>query len=291
MRFILIIACHRYRNEKLALRGYVPPERSPKEIPISKQAVLYYTIFMKELIYEAGTLIVVVLFFDFLERTHPGFAVDRKRDLNLNILALCVTAFAGEIWKPLILSACDALRLDVLLSVASLSALPGAVKVLLGLMAADFCLYWVHWAMHRPFLWRTHAFHHSIPEIWWLAGARTSITHLFLFAVPQLLLGYYLLRFTSAEAGAAFSAGVMVNVWIHANIWVDLGRLEWLLITPNFHRIHHGAKGFSRKNLGFILTIWDRMFGTYIDPRVTGKDFPLFAVPPKDNLFRMILGL
>lgn len=245
---------------------------------------------MREQIYEIVTLIVIVLFIDFLERTRPGFAVNRKRDLTLNICALFVTAFAGEIWKPLILNAGDALRMDELLSITSLSTLPGAIKILLGLIAADFCLYWVHWAMHRPPLWSTHAFHHSIPELWWLSGARTSVTHLFLFAVPQLLLGYYILRFTSTEAGIAFSIGVVVNVWIHANIWVDLGHLEWILITPNFHRVHHGSKGFTRKNLGFILTIWDRMFGTYADPRVTGKDFPLFAVPLKDKLFRLIWG-
>lgn len=246
---------------------------------------------MKEQIYETVTLIVIILFVDFLERTRPGFAVNRKRDLKLNILALGVTAFAGEIWKPLILNSCDALRLDKLLSVTGLSTFPGATKIILGLIAADFCLYWVHWAMHRPPLWRTHAFHHSIPELWWLSGARTSLMHLFLFAVPQLLLGYYILRLTSAEAGIAFSIGVVVNVWIHANIWVNLGHLEWILITPNFHRVHHGTKGFTRKNLGFILTIWDRMFGTYADPRVTGKDFSLFAVSSKNKLLRMVLGL
>ncbi len=246
---------------------------------------------MKEQTYETITLILVVLFFDFLERTRPGFAVNRKRNLTLNTIALLITVAAGEIWKPVILSAFHDLRLDKLLSITSLIALPGIVKIIVGLIAADFCLYWVHWAMHQPRLWRTHAFHHSIPELWWLSGARTSVTHLFLFAVPQLLLSYYILRFSPAEAGVAFSIGVAVNIWIHTNIWVDLGHLEWILITPNFHRVHHGSKGFTRKNLGFIITIWDRMFGTYADPRIIGKDFSLFAVQPKDKLLRMILGL
>jgi sterol desaturase/sphingolipid hydroxylase (fatty acid hydroxylase superfamily) len=246
---------------------------------------------MKEQIYETITLIVIVLFFDFLERTRPGFAINRKRDLNLNILALLVTASAGEIWKPIILHTFDALRLGKVLSITSLITLPSVAKIILGLIAADFCLYWVHRAMHRPRLWRTHAFHHSIPELWWLSGARTSITHLFLFAVPQLLLGYYILRLSPAEAGVAFSLGVIVNIWIHTNIWVNLGHLESILITPNFHRVHHGSKGLTSKNLGFILTIWDRMLGTYANPRVTGKDFSLFTVQPRGKLLRMILGL
>lgn len=99
--------------------------------------------------------------------------------------------------------------------------------------------------------------------------------HLLLFAVPQVFIGYYLLELAPLEAGIAFSAGVVVNIWIHANIWVDLGPLEWIFITPNYHRIHHGAKDFSSKNLGFILTIWDRIFGTYVDPKLVGKDFAL----------------
>ena len=247
---------------------------------------------MKEQTYEAITLVVIILFFDFLERSRPGFEVNRKRDLGLNIFALFVTAFAGEIWKPFILGAFHAFTLDKLLSGVNPGAFPGTMKIILGLIAADFCLCWVHWAIHNgPILWRTHAFHHSIPELWWLSGARTSTTHLFLFAIPQLLLGYYILRVTPAEAGVAFSIGVVVNVWIHTNIWVNLGQLEWVLITPNFHRIHHGAKGFTKKNLGFILTIWDRMFGTYADPRLVGKDFALLAVPTKNKLLRMIVGL
>jgi sterol desaturase/sphingolipid hydroxylase (fatty acid hydroxylase superfamily) len=99
------------------------------------------------------------------------------------------------------------------------------------------------------------------------------------------------LHLSVAEAGAAFSFGVVVNIWIHANIWVDLGPLEKVLITPNYHRIHHGAKGLTNKNLGFVLTVWDRMFGTYVAPDATGKDFALFAVPTGKRLVRMLIGL
>jgi sterol desaturase/sphingolipid hydroxylase (fatty acid hydroxylase superfamily) len=134
-------------------------------------------------------------------------------------------------------------------------------------------------------------FHHSIQELWWLSGSRTSATHLFLFAVPQVFLGYFLLELAPFEAGIAFSAGVVVNIWIHSNIWVDLGLLERVLVTPNYHRIHHGSRGLSSKNLGFILTVWDRMFGTYADPQLVGKDFALGFVSTQKRLFRMLVGV
>ena len=89
----------------------------------------------------------------------------------------------------------------------------------------------------------------------------------------------------------AFSLGVVVNIWIHANIWVNLGPLQEIFITPNYHRVHHGARGLSNKNLGFILTIWDRMFGTYVSPRSVGKDFALGFIPTRERLLRMLVGL
>jgi sterol desaturase/sphingolipid hydroxylase (fatty acid hydroxylase superfamily) len=49
-------------------------------------------------------------------------------------------------------------------------------------------------------------------------------------------------------------------------------------------------RGFSNKNLGFVLTIWDRMFGTYLDPKLIGKDFGLGFVSTRKHLFRMIVG-
>ncbi len=242
-------------------------------------------------LYQAITLILIVLLVDILERTRPGFTISKKRELGLNMFALAVVIVWGELVKELVLSGFHATRLEAILPLETLHEVPSFLKIILAILLGDFSLYWVHRAMHRnPTLWRTHAFHHSISEIWWLSGSRTSMTHLFLFAVPQIFIVYYLLGLTPLEAGIAFSFGVIVNVWIHINVWVNLGPLEWLIITPNFHRVHHGAKGYTDRNLAFVLTIWDRMFGTYTDPQVTGKDFSVLAVPTRDRLFRMIVG-
>jgi sterol desaturase/sphingolipid hydroxylase (fatty acid hydroxylase superfamily) len=245
----------------------------------------------KEEVYQVVTFILIVLFFDFLERRRPGHPVQRLHDLPLNGFALLVVIIGGETWKTLLLTGLNALHLNRAVLLTSLQSLPGMLKIILGLTLADFTLYWIHRAMHRPGLWRTHIFHHSIGELWWLSGSRTSLLHLLLFAVPQTLIAYYLFELAPWEAGVAFSIGVVVNIWIHTNLWVNLGSLERILITPNYHRLHHGARGLSGKNFGFVFTFWDRMFGTYINPRLVGKDFPLGFVPTKDRLLRMILGL
>ncbi len=242
-------------------------------------------------LYQAITFVIIASLFDFLERRHPGFLVERKRDLSLNILAILLVIVGGELCKKLLRYGFNALDLGGIFSQDFFRRLPGAVKIPLGIALGDFSLYWIHRAMHRTGLWRTHAFHHTIGEIWWLAGSRTSLTHLFLFAAPQVFIVYYLLGLTAWEAGAIFSFGVVVNLWIHTNLWVDLGPLEWILITPNFHRIHHGGSGLANNNLGFVFTVWDRMFGTYASPQSTGKNFALFPVPWRKRLLRMIVGL
>jgi sterol desaturase/sphingolipid hydroxylase (fatty acid hydroxylase superfamily) len=244
----------------------------------------------KEQLYQAGTLVAVVLVADFMERRWPGNKVDRRRALSLNIVSLFFVIVVGELWKVLLLSGMDMFSVGDSAIMEGLQRLPGPEKILLGIIFTDFCLYWVHRAMHRPALWRTHTFHHSIDQVWWLAGSRTSATHLFLFAVPQVMIAYHLLALSRHEAAVAFSFGVFVNVWIHTNLWADIGLLGEIFVTPNYHRVHHGARGLSNKNLGFVFTIWDRMFGTYMDPRTMERGFALGAVSVKRRLFRMMVG-
>ncbi len=248
--------------------------------------------FEKEELYQTVTLIAVVLLLDFMERRRPAFVINRYRELSLNVLVLSIVIVGGELCRALLFGAFNALNLLRISSAAGLSMLPSAMKILLALMLGDCSAYWIHRMMHRTGLfWRTHDFHHTIRELWWLSGTRASLTHLFLFAAPQILIGYYVLVLGPWEAGVAASIGVIFNIWDHTNLWVGLGPLEWLLITPSYHRIHHLVKGLSQKNLGFVFTIWDRMFGTYVNPESIGKDFVIWAAPRERNLFRMIVGV
>jgi sterol desaturase/sphingolipid hydroxylase (fatty acid hydroxylase superfamily) len=245
-----------------------------------------------EELYQILTFVSIVAILDLAERIRPHFPVNRRHNLALNIASLLIVIVVGELWKPLLIMLFNALRLPGLIAVGVFKNYPGPVKILLAVIMADFILYWVHRWMHRQhFLWLTHAFHHSIDELWWLSGSRTSVTHLFLFAAPQVLIGFYLFQLTGTEAGIAFSFGVVVNVWIHTNILVNLGPLQWLIITPNYHRLHHGTRGLAGKNLGFVFTLWDRMFGTFADPGIIEDRLALSAVSTKNRLLRMIAGV
>ena len=239
----------------------------------------------------------IVVFFatisalELLERGTPGFPIDKKRDFSLNLAALLIVILSTGVYKNLLMTGYGAAGLQTFMAHNWFSTLPGAVKIVLAIVLYDFVLYWVHRLMHTPVLWRTHSFHHTIGTIWWLAGTRASLIHLLLFAIPQVFIGYFLFQLSGAQLAVTLSFQIVINQWIHANLWVKLGFLEWLFITPNFHRIHHGAKGMINKNIGFVFTIWDRMFGTFVDPRTTGKDFELFPVQIKNKLLRMMIGV
>ena len=242
---------------------------------------------------QAITLVVVVLIFDAWERRRPSRSVNRMQSLGLDLLAICVVIVFGEFAKVLVMGGIDLAGLNGAGGyTAPLAGMPVALKILAGVSLADLGLYWVHRAMHgSDFLWRTHRFHHSITQLWWLSGARTSVTHLFLFAVMQMSVAYVICGLSPFEATVMFSFGVVVNIWVHANISVDLGKLQWLVITPDFHRIHHAADGRSRKNLGFVFTIWDRMFGTYLDPRSITDEFELGSAEKDKGYARQIVGI
>jgi sterol desaturase/sphingolipid hydroxylase (fatty acid hydroxylase superfamily) len=46
-------------------------------------------------------------------------------------------------------------------------------------------------------------------------------------------------------------------------------------VTPDYHRIHHSATTHRGMNLAPTFRIWDRLFGTYVDPATMPADFPL----------------
>jgi sterol desaturase/sphingolipid hydroxylase (fatty acid hydroxylase superfamily) len=132
-------------------------------------------------------------------------------------------------------------------------------------LAADFLDYWYHRLMHRiEFLWEAHKYHHSATEFTILTGNRIhaledAFRHVFA-AVPLAILGtpavtYVMLRY----------AVLAVDMLQHSMLpwtygWVG----RWVFFSPVGHRIHHSAlPEHWDRNLGNILVIWDRLFGTY----------------------------
>ncbi len=140
-------------------------------------------------------------------------------------------------------------------------------KIFIAWLVLDLASYGWHRAWHSiPVLWRFHRIHHLDPFLDVLTTFRTHpvemVMTLFFRGGIVYLLGVPLLGVILYEIII-----LVMALWIHGNLRVHptLDRmLAWLVVTPGVHRMHHRAqKTECDCNFGLILTVWDRMFGTY----------------------------
>lgn len=172
---------------------------------------------------------------------------------------------------------------------APLGGLSLPAKILAAIVVIDFTLYWMHRAMHSSQLWNTHRFHHSIKEVNWLKGIYASGTHISMYIAPQILVGIYVFGFTRLEMALAFVIGYFVQMWQHANISLNIGVLKYLFVTPQFHRRHHAlGKDMRDRNFGSILSVWDVLFGTYVEPSDENYEYGVVEEVP---VVRGLLGV
>jgi sterol desaturase/sphingolipid hydroxylase (fatty acid hydroxylase superfamily) len=162
--------------------------------------------------------------------------------------------------------------------------IPFAAQWIAGFLLYDFADYWGHrWSHEVKVLWRIHHVHHSDPDcdfttsfrfhpLEFLFGQVCAISLIALFAPP-----------VSAVVASVFAFAV-VSVTTHSNgrIPEKLDRaLRWILITPDTHRTHHSADYRHQfGNYATVLSIWDRLFGTYIQPVHDIAEFGLPEVDP-----------
>lgn len=143
---------------------------------------------------------------------------------------------------------------------------PLLVQVLFAMLIGDFVNYTVHRFYHETRLWPLHAVHHCSRRMYSLLAVRihpvqtfltfgSRIAVLWLLGVPEDVL---------ALASVLSSANAYVQ---HSNIRVSTGFLKYVLATPELHRVHHSNSiEEHNSNYGNLLSVWDRLFGSYTEP-------------------------
>lgn len=150
------------------------------------------------------------------------------------------------------------------------------LEIVVSVIVLDFSVgYLSHRTMHMwPLMWRFHRVHHSDLFVDVTTSYRTHPVEMvwrFMFAVvPVWLLGI------PAQAVAIQRLLQASNGIIeHGNIrlWAPLDRLLSLIwVTPNVHKIHHSRLvSETNSNYANILTIYDRLLGTYTPVERAGK--------------------
>lgn len=156
---------------------------------------------------------------------------------------------------------------------------------LLAFVLYDFCYYWLHRLGHeRNVLWAAHSVHHQSEEYNLTTALRqTSSGFLFswIFYLPLALLGVSPWVFITVA-----SLNLLYQFWVHTRHIPKLGWLEWILITPSNHRVHHAQNPvYLDRNYGGVFILWDRLFGTVkeedpAEPVVFGVTTPLASWNP-----------
>jgi lathosterol oxidase len=146
-------------------------------------------------------------------------------------------------------------------------ALPVWVQFLLAVFLADLFQAGLHRIYHRvPFLWRFHAVHHSSRNLDWLAGSRVHFVEIVLTR-SAVLLPLVLLGFSQPAVNAYVILVGIQAVLAHANLRINFGWLEYLLVTPRYHHWHHARHpDYMDVNYAIHLPLVDMLMGTFKRP-------------------------
>lgn len=144
---------------------------------------------------------------------------------------------------------------------------PMFFQAALGVVVAEFGLYWAHRIAHeRLFFWRFHALHHSVTRLWVVNTGRfhfmDSLFKIVLSQVPLYVLGAPVEVFLWVGAVTAF-----IGILTHCNVAVRTGVLDYVFSTPRLHRWHHSKDlREGNTNYGENIVIFDMIFGTFYNP-------------------------
>lgn len=131
-------------------------------------------------------------------------------------------------------------------------------------IAQDFFYYLLHLVDHYSrFFWAMHVTHHSSEEYNLTIGFRSSV-----FQPIYRILYYAPLAFMGFEGLHIMFVYQVTQTWgilVHTKSVKKLPAIiEYIFVTPSHHRVHHASNiRYLDKNMGMLLIIWDRLFGTF----------------------------
>lgn len=131
-------------------------------------------------------------------------------------------------------------------------------------VALDFAGYWNHRLSHHiNIFWNQHVVHHSSEEFNLACALRQSISNVIGY-FPLLLVPAAILGVPGEIIAILAPLHLFAQFWYHTQHIGKLGFLEWVIVTPSQHRVHHAINPeYIDKNLGQIFCVWDRLFGTF----------------------------
>lgn len=159
--------------------------------------------------------------------------------------------------------------------IANAIELPFWLKVLFTFLLLDLTLYLQHAVFHvMPILWRFHRVHHSDLDCDITTGLRFHPVEILI----SILIKFIVIFALGAPVLAVIMFELVLNLmamFTHSNIRLNNvfeHVLRWFIVTPDMHRIHHSiVENETNSNFSFNISLWDRIFGTYLADAKTGQ--------------------
>lgn len=197
----------------------------------------------------------------------PAGADRGRRRVNL---ALTTLTFATNIaLSAVIVAGLSALETNGV-GLTTILGAPPLAAFLIALAGFDLTFYATHVALHKqPTLWRFHQAHHSDPAVDVTTAFRQHpIEGAFRYGAIGAVAG--LLGASPAAFAFYRLLSAITAILEHANVRTPLpvARILALVTTwPLVHKVHHSrVVAETDSNYGNLLSIWDRLFGTYTPP-------------------------
>ena len=161
--------------------------------------------------------------------------------------------------------------------------LPSWVSIAILVVALDFAIWLQHVATHKiPILWRVHQVHHADVDIDVSTAVRFHPIEIALSVVWNLVC----VALLGAPVAAVVLFEIVLNacaMFSHANIELPDRAdqlLRRLIVTPDMHRVHHSViRREHDSNFGFNLSVWDRIFKTYLADPENGHENMRIGLP------------
>lgn len=142
---------------------------------------------------------------------------------------------------------------------------------------SNFWMYWIfliiiqdflYWFLHTVghyvrFFWAMHVTHHSSEHFNLTTGFRSTVfepLYRVFFYLPLAFMG-----FTALDILFAYLVTQIYGNLVHTQAKIKFPAwFEYIFVTPSHHRVHHASNvRYLDKNMGMVLILWDRWFGTF----------------------------
>tara|TARA_B100001142_G_scaffold312943_1_gene348930 strand:+ start:90 stop:926 length:837 start_codon:yes stop_codon:yes gene_type:complete len=223
-------------------------------------------------IHRAVIIVGGISFFWILEGTVPLFAFRYKKWKHAfpNLFFTFTTIIINFLLAFLLLYTSDWVVENEYGFIHLFNGIPLIIEVFLAVLLLDFIgAFLAHYVEHKinP-LWMIHLVHHSDHNV----DTTTANRHHPLESLIRFSFTLFAILIVGAPIGYVMlyqSLSVILTQFNHANIKLPRKIDKWLsylIVSPDMHKIHHHYRlPYTDANYGNIFSIWDRIFGTFMD--------------------------